>query len=179
MNTFKLSTIFLSLLVISFSTFAGMYKWVDEDGNISYSDQPPFKGAEKLDAPALTSVPPTKAPKKAQQSAQKIDKNVTKYTYLKITSPESEATIRDNGGNFSLSFAVKPKLNTKQGHYFTLNMDGKMVQDKFISTSASLNNIDRGTHKISVAVNDKSGKVLRKSKPITVYLHRQSILQNR
>jgi len=181
MNKLKLFPILFFVLFHTTATHAEMYKWVDKDGNISYSDQPPYKGAEKLEAPALTSVPATDIPEKKPEptsESDKEDKNkTTKYTYLRITSPENDATVRNNSGNFSISFNIQPSLNTKQGHYFSVHMDGKTMHDKLSSLSANMTNIDRGSHSLSVSVKDKKGKTIRKSKPITVYVHRQTVLK--
>ena len=179
MTKFKLSAIFICILFSYSSAFAQMYKWVDEEGNISYSDQPPYKGAEQLDAPALSTVSRTRAtPQKTEDSTEPTeDKEVTKYTELKITSPMNDATIRDNSGNFSISFSVKPALDTNFNHSFSVSMNGKVVKNNLTSGSASFSNIDRGTHNISVSVKDKSGKTLRKSKSVTIHLHRQSVIR--
>ena len=165
--------------IFTTSAVAEMYKWVDKEGNISYSDQPPFNGAEKLDAPALTTVAAPQLPVKKTTSTEKNTPDNEKsfrYTYLKITNPEHDATIRNNQGNFSISITIQPALNTKLGHYFGILLDGKTVQDKIFTTSASLTNIDRGTHKVSVVVKNKQGQILHQSKGITVHLHRRSAL---
>jgi len=181
MNIIKLIITLLLCAIFTSPAVAEMYKWVDKDGNISYSDQPPFKGAQKLDAPAISTVPAADVPDKPTAPSAEADKSkdnkTTSYTYLKITAPVDDATIRNNEGNFSVSITIKPALDTKHGHYFSVLMDGKTVQDKLYVSSASLNNIDRGTHKISVAVKNDKGKVLRKSKSITVHLHRQSAIK--
>ena len=181
MNIIKFIITLLLCAIFTSSAVAEMYKWVDEEGNISYSDQPPFKGAHKLEAPAISTVPATDVPEKqavtsTEPSKSKDDKS-TRYSYLEITSPVNDATIRNNEGNFSLSITIKPELDSKYGHYFSVLLDGKTVQDKVYVTSASLKNIDRGTHKISVAVKNDKGKVLSKSKSITVHLHRQSAIK--
>jgi len=181
MTKFKLLSVLLCILFNSSNALAQMYKWVDKEGNISYSDQPPFKGAEQLDAPALTTMPataiPKKSPAKAEPEEEDDKKEVTKYTELKITSPQNDATIRDNSGNFSIAFSAKPALDSNFGHYFSVSMDGKVIKNKLTSGSASFSNIDRGTHKISVSVKNKSGKTLLKSKSVTVYLHRQVVIR--
>ncbi len=178
MNKFKLLPILLFALFSSTNALAQMYKWVDEEGNISYSDQPPYKGAETLQAPPLSTVPAANTAKKKTTASAEPKKVITKYSYLKIVSPENDATVRNNAGTLSISFAIKPALNTEQGHYFSLTMDGKTVQDKLASTSVSLNDVDRGTHKLLISVKNKKGKTLRKSKPVTVYIHRQSRIRN-
>jgi len=152
-----------------------MYKWVDKEGNISYSDQPPYKGAEQLDTPALSTMPATAAAKKSAPAADEEAEEQTSYTDLKITSPQDDMTVRNNSGNFSIAISIKPALNTSQKHYLSLSMDGKVIKDKLSSTSVSLTNIDRGTHKLSVSVKNKEGKSLRKSKSITVHMHRQIV----
>lgn len=179
MKIIQLLALYLCLIFSSSTVLAQMYKWVDKDGNISYSDQPPYKGAEQLDAPALTTMQPTAIPKKTKASdtsdKEKEEEAPTVYSYLKITSPQNDMTIRDNSGNFSVSIGIKPALNTDQGHTLSLSLSGKVVKSKLSSTSINLTNIDRGTHKLSVSIKDKTGKTLRKSKPTTVHLYRQII----
>lgn len=174
MKIIKSLPLYLCLILISSTAFAQMYKWVDEEGNISYSDQPPYKGAEQLDTPPLATMPATKIPKKNKPSAatEEAEKE-TVYTALKITSPQDDMTIRNNAGNFSISVSITPSLNTAQGHTISLSMDAKVIKGRSSSTSFNLTNIDRGTHKFKVSVLDKKGKSLFKSKPITVHLFRQ------
>ncbi len=43
------STVFLVSLLLSASAAAGVYKWVDTDGRVHYSDKPPATKAELLD----------------------------------------------------------------------------------------------------------------------------------
>jgi len=177
MTKFKLSAFVICILFNSSSVYAQMYKWVDEEGNVTFSDQPPYKGAEQLDLPDLSTVGRTRAAPQQTEPVEDEKKEVTKYTELKITSPANDATIRDNSGNFSISFSVKPPLDTDFEHTFSVSLDGKVVKKNLTSSSASFSNIDRGTHNISVSVKNKSGKTLRKSKPVTIHLHRHSALR--
>jgi len=182
MKIIQLLALYLCVVFSSSTVFAQMYtqmyKWVDKDGNISYSDQPPHKGAAQLDAPALTTMQPTPPKKsKAPDASDKEDEAPTVYSYLKITSPQDDMTIRDNSGNFSISIGIKPALNTDQGHSLSLSLDGKVIKSKLTSTSISLTNIDRGTHKFSVSIKDKAGKTLHKSKSTTIHMYRQIVKQ--
>ncbi len=55
----------LVLLVVALPASAVMYKWVDKDGKIHYSDQPPPEGAKQsgvVNTPAPTTTPATAAP---------------------------------------------------------------------------------------------------------------------
>lgn len=55
------------LLVVAILAFAGpaaaqMYKWIDKDGKVHYSDQPPPADAKQQAAPATSSAPLSAAP---------------------------------------------------------------------------------------------------------------------
>ncbi len=171
------------LFLASSNAFAAMYKQIDEEGNVSYTDTPPYDGASPLDAPGLTFIPPTKVakkkPEKNQAEVSSQETKVTKYKSLKVESPVNDETIRDNNGNFSVSIAIEPALNVSQGHYLIVLIDGKALPEKMQSTSISLTNIDRGEHKIKAVIRDKKGKKLRQSKTVTVHVKRHSILRKK
>ena len=169
------TTLILTLL-LPFSAHSQMYKWVDEDGNVSYSDQPPFKGANTLAPPDLNTTPKVDIPKEKPKSILDSKPNETSYSFFKITAPENDATIRSNAGNFSASLGLKPALNTSQGHYISVFLDNKLVQDKLTSQSISFSNIDRGTHQIKAEIRNRAGKTISNSNTITVHMHRKSIL---
>lgn len=171
----------LLLLFLAMSTstaIAELYKWVDEEGNISYSDQPPFRDAEQLTPPGLNTTPAVKAPKQKTEPVEEEEAQF-KYSYFRITSPEQDATIRNNAGNFTIELGIKPALNTLLGHSISIFLDGKPVQENLLSTSASLQNIDRGSHSVTAVIKDKKGRVLLSSNNVTVHVHRVSILHRK
>ena len=176
-NTFPLIVI-LILTSVSFITHAEMYKWVDDEGNISYSDQPPEKNSKALEPPALTPIPSFKLPAKTIKKELPEEK-ITTYTKLVINSPKHNGTIHNNEGAFSISFSSKPALDIKQGDYFTVSLNNKTTHKNHLTTSASFKNIDRGTHTIMVRLKGKKGKTKISSSPITLHLQRHSVLKNK
>jgi len=175
----KLNALILSIftLVYAPSSIAEMYKWVDKEGKISYSDQPPVKDAKELEPPSLNATPAVTIPKKAKVFEEQLDEKATKYTSFKITSPVNDATIRSNEGSVNIAYSTKPALNIKEGHYYSIYLDGKIAQEKLTGSSVTLPYVDRGTHTISAAIKNSKGQTLRKSKTITIHLHRHSILK--
>lgn len=157
----------------------GLYKWVDKEGNINYSDEPPFEDAEALDPPQLSTTPAIKPVKKPVKTTDSREQRAFRYTLFNIQSPSQEETIRDNQGNVSISMAIKPALNIKLGHSITIILDGQPVNTDIKSSSSVLNNVDRGSHTVSAIIKDRSGKVLKRAAPVTLYLHRMSILHKR
>lgn len=166
----------LLTLIIPSTAYCEMYKWVDDEGNISYSDQPPFKGANTLTPPELSTLPTVNVPKQKATDEAATDNKQASYQLIKITSPLENETVRDNQGNITVTLGIEPALNIKQGHYISLLIDNKIAQDKLTGLSASFSNIDRGSHQITAIIKDRQGKILLSSSATTVHVRRQSIL---
>lgn len=151
---------------------AGVYKWVDPDGTVHYSDTPQT-GAEEVHVPppqTYTPAPYTPITPRAETPAVPVE-----YTRLTITAPEAEANIWDNTGAIPVNFTIEPALNIDRGHQVVVLIDGE-AQAPVKSTSATLENVERGSHTLQGQVIDAAGKVLISSPVITVHLHRQSVL---
>ena len=88
----------LLLLYLAFPLQAGLYKGLDEEGNVTYSDQP-FKHSKPMTPPSISVVGATKVPKKSEPTDSKELKKpaaVTKYTRFGILSPQNQQTIWNN-----------------------------------------------------------------------------------
>lgn len=74
---------------------AEIYKWVDKDGNIKYTDTPPPPGVKSLSTmgkKTVTPAPPTASPEASQVSPSANAKNQTSSTgKADNTSPEAQA----------------------------------------------------------------------------------------
>jgi len=166
----------LLILLLSPSVHAEIYKWVDERGNVHYGDEPAAPGAEPVqDLPGLsTYAPPSLPSMKSSEEAESAGASTVPahpgYKVLRIISPEPEATVRSAPGEVAVFVALDPVLY--EGDYLQVILDGKALPEKYTSTVIHLNNVDRGEHRISVAVHDSSGKKLKQSKSVTFYLHR-------
>lgn len=131
-----------------------VYKTVDENGNIIFTDKP-SEEAEKINIQDLETIAnPNPAKYRPGLNAAK-QKAAPAYKTFVVTSPENGAGIRSNNGNVSIELSLEPALNP--GHKITISMDGKEVGS---GTSVSLQNVDRGTHAISAKVIDASGNTL-------------------
>lgn len=94
-------------------------------------------------------------------------------TQIAILSPIDEATVRNNSGNIDVTVMVVPKLGEQQTIQLTL--DGKPVGEPGRNIQQQLHNIDRGSHQLSADLLE-NGKVIASAPPVTVFLHRASIL---
>ncbi len=156
---------------------AEVYKWVDEQGNTIYSDEP-HPGAEVLDAGEVQTIElPDPGPPPRLDKREAARRQAPAYKSISITSPEDEGTIREINGNFSVAVSVKPVLQAAYGHQVALYLDGSMVGEPGRKTNFALENIDRGAHKLRAAVLDADGSKLIESDTVTVYLFRNFIRQ--
>lgn len=165
---FTLLAIFLVLGALITSANAGVYKRVNPDGSIEFTDMPEEVGEKSIEVAPPSSYSPPPLPKPAAPTAA-AKKTAVSYESVAISSPAHDSTIRDNEGNISISVTSKPGLQT--GHSFILMLDGKEV-GKGPQSTFQLKNIDRGSHNLSVQVINGAGKIMVQSKPVTVHLHR-------
>ena len=165
------SHLLIYLVLVTVATAETVYKTMDEEGNIVFSDNL-TEGAEVIEIKEIQTIsfPETKSfdytpSKKKQSNAQ--------YTKLYITYPENDATIWNNEGNVSIEIKIEPALHEKD--LIVLFMDGKQLSTGTIP-QFSLTNIDRGTHAIDVAVKNAKDELLRRSAKIVFHLRRMSKL---
>lgn len=146
------------MMLFAFSLHAEkVYKTVDEDGNIIFTDKPSAE-SEEIELQELQTIknpnPAKYQPPQNKSSAQDL-KNL--YKSLLVTNPADGSGLRDNAGNVSISVSLQPSL--RPGHSLVITLDGKEIS-KGNSLSVSLSNVDRGTHNIGVSVIDSSGEQL-------------------
>ncbi len=153
------------------SAEAEIYKWILPNGTIKYSDRPPAEGAEKAELrPLVTYTPPplSAEPAEAAPQAEPASKGYESFT---IVSPANDATIRDNAGNVSLSFAITPSLTP--GHAIDVFVDGLKLS-RSNAPNVTLTNVNRGSHQIYAVIVDDAGVEAARTQTITVFLQRIS-----
>jgi hypothetical protein len=163
------------LILLAASVQADVYKSVNENGEIIYSDQP-TPNSQRIKLPEL---PTYKAPPvPAYSSTQKTVPTavVNPYKSVKIIEPENDATIRDNQGIVRVQVALDPPLMTKEGHKIQFYLNGEPHGMPVATTSISFSNLDRGTYTLSTSVMNTEGVVLMSSTPVVFHLHRESLL---
>ena len=143
---------FFSSFFIQGAVAETVYKTVDENGNVIFTDKP-SEEAETIKIQELENTIGNPNPAKYKPSPAKIEG--FSYKSFTVTSPANGAGVRSNNGNVSISLSLEPALN--RGHKIIISLDGKQIGT---GLSASLQNVDRGTHSISAKVIDSEGKSL-------------------
>lgn len=163
------------LLLLSGGAFATtVWKWVDKDGVVHYSDQP-VPGAVEVKVSAQVydaseaTIPETARPPARSQSTQQPE-----YTSLEITSPSNEQTIVGTGGVVSVSVSVVPGM--RSGHTLQVQLDGQVVsQPESRATSLELTNVTRGAHTLTASIVSIDGQVLMRSAPVTFFVQQPTV----
>ncbi len=134
-----------------------VYKTVDEDGNVVFSDQP-SDNAEVIQLQEVQTIDnPNKARLPSPSSRREAVDPADYYQALSFISPEPDEGYRNNAGNLSVSLSLQPGL--QRGHKVVIKLDGSEIASGR-ALSASVKNVDRGTHSLSAAVVDSSGQTL-------------------
>lgn len=170
LHTFA-TAIVLGLFLTS-SAHAELYKKVDEQGNITYSDVP--SGAAKpVQPPGLTTYgtpnqhkQTTKKPTDATKPAA-----VSNYTTLTIASPAADEVLHENSGAVTVKISLTPQLDIKSGHKLIVLLDQKSAAEAQ-SAEVALKEVDRGAHTLKVQVTDATGRVMKESTEVNFQLHR-------
>ncbi|ABO25425.1 conserved hypothetical protein [Shewanella loihica PV-4] len=161
-----------TLLLMTLGAQAAIYKWVDKDGKVHYSDTPVENSTQvefKENTENQIKLPPP-AVREPLTPAKEEPKELYK---LSISSPSEEETLRDNNGNITVIGSITPDLAA--GHVLVLLMDGKVVSTPQASPVFTLENVDRGEHKFEIKALAQNGKQLASTPPRTVFLHRATI----
>lgn len=164
-----LSRTLLALLLSSVcSAHAGLYKGLDEEGNVVYSDKP-FDEAKEFTPPNLSIIDATEVKPKPEPVIDEEKAADTRYSYFAINSPTNNQTIW-NEPQLLISLQIKPALNLTQGHSTWLIMDGKPKIRNSKSLSLSVGRADRGSHTLQAQIRDKKGKIIKRTRTITVHV---------
>lgn len=146
-----------------------VYRWVDEQGVVHFSDQP-HPGAQKLrveDAPTFTAPPtaPAQNPAAAGGSAPPAASCV-------IDSPSNEQTLMNT---WSVSGHIRMPQQVARDARVLLMLDGRVLTDVAdVSGSFNIAQIDRGAHTLAAQVQTADGQVICETPQITFYVHQPS-----
>ncbi|MDQ7017343.1 MAG: DUF4124 domain-containing protein [Gammaproteobacteria bacterium] len=163
----------LLLLLLSFNGQAALYKSIDDNGQVTYSDRPNLKTDKPLLLPSqniiqsINSKTPSEADKTDTSSQNK------NYQSLQILSPKNDSTLRSNNGEISLILQLEPKLQKQ--HQIRILLDGKEVKLSH-SLITIVPNVSRGQHNLSAQVIDAGQHILISSPAHTLHLQRHSKL---
>ncbi|MEM6708741.1 MAG: DUF4124 domain-containing protein [Pseudomonadota bacterium] len=175
-----------ALLASSATAATRIYKTVDENGNVVYTDVAPKEpeDAERMEI----KLPELNQFEQAESEPQSAVENLTPaddeadsedepgpivYQRVALVTPTDDEAIRANNGNLTLQAQILPALDPN--HQLRFFVDGAPVGTTR-SLTMPLSNVDRGTHTAQVVVINAEGGVAAQSAAHTFHVLRFSIL---
>jgi len=165
--------ILILLVLFACQAHAEIYKSINADGEVVYSDTA-TQGAETVKMPALPTYTPPPAP--SFTPVRQIQQKTDFYKSFVIVSPANEETIRNNLGILNIDAKLVPALQVGLKHRVQFFLNGEPYGKPVGKTSLTVSNLDRGDYTLSAAVVDAGGKVLISTGDVVLYMKRHSIL---
>lgn len=154
---FGLSGLALYFILTSTNlTAQEVYKWIDADGNVHFSDQP-SEGADKVDIKPISTLPAIRLPPDSEPPSSPGNQDNTAPTTLTIESPANGSAFHSTEGKVNIAISVKPELPSNS--MLLIKIDGKEVS-RGQDTQTTASELDRGEHNLTAEVIDSSGKAL-------------------
>ncbi|MDR3476520.1 MAG: DUF4124 domain-containing protein [Gammaproteobacteria bacterium] len=170
-----------TLLFFSFScTAETIYKQTDKNGNIVYTDTPqqnaqaviiPTDSTASISTvPTTIPSPPTKPSEPASASTSTSPSSApdaprVAYTTFILAAPADQETFQ-NQRLIPIKVMIVPDLQS--GDKTQLYLDGKPYGSPAEGSDLALNNVDRGSHTVSVVILSKDNTILKSSNSITI-----------
>lgn len=150
---------------------AGIYRHVDADGKVSYTDQPPAD-AESVDLPPANvlemGIRPAPVPENPPEKA--VPAGPVPYTSLVVDGPTG--TLSNPTDPVSIGAISEPPL--QEGHRLVLLHNGAEAKGDG-SGMLTFPWIDRGEHTFIAEIRDAAGKLLIRSQPHVFVVFRSSV----
>lgn len=144
---------------------ADVYKTVDKDGNIKYTDKPATEKAEKLELREINTVPGAQ-PLPQSVPVNSYDSQPAALNYqIAIMSPRSDVTIPVGQRDLAIAISLNPGL--QQGHLLVYFMNGELLEETTMN-NIIVKDVPRGTHTLVVEAIDANGQSLGTSPPVIV-----------
>jgi hypothetical protein len=173
----------LFLVVMATPLMAQVYKVVDKDGNVTFTDQPPGDGSKPVELAPISVIEAPKYEKKPAaeaedgEGAEEMSLAQLRRIYgdLAIVSPQQEESVWRPDGPIPVAWSVGNAL--QPGMQVTIYLDGKMYTST-TQVMIPIAGLDRGEHTVKAELRDKRNRVVSASDSITFFV-RQPGLYNR
>lgn len=143
-----------------------VYRHVDRDGVVHYSDQPPSKGARPVDLPPIQVIAP---PDRAAAAVAPVD-GVAETPALSIVAPMPGQAFRDDDPRLDVSVRVDRPLPEGHGLLYLLDGAAQNAQPTR-ALNFRLQGLARGAHQIGVVTLDAAGREVARAAPVTIHVN--------
>ena len=175
---------FLVLFLACFcmTAYGQIYKVVDKDGNVTYTDQAPGDGSEPMKLPELSVV---STDYEAEQATSEVDQVVEEeegaeltrrelrrlYRDFRISRPAPEETFWGTENTVVVGWESPEPLQEGMKVQFTIDGAKQPASQENMMALT----LDRGAHTVSALLLDARGRPLATAETVTFYVHQQTV----
>ncbi|MBX3702151.1 MAG: DUF4124 domain-containing protein [Steroidobacteraceae bacterium] len=150
-----------------------IYRWVDKDGVVHYSDQPGAPGAKRVEVILPNSYEPEPSDLGVgAQGGWQPEPEVSPYTSLVIVQPTHDQVFF--GGDTAVTVAANLGGTLRPGHTLVFFLNGSR-RDTDAGGNLTLTSVERGTHLLRASVLDQNGNMVISSAQIAFHVRQPSI----
>jgi hypothetical protein len=191
MNLKTHKTLFLILVAFFLAITAGqltaqVYKVVDEEGNVIYTDTPPADGSKPIELRPISVIEaPTyeQTPRADEESSEGEDAKEMSIGYLRknykdfaIVAPKQEESIWNPQKGITVAWNVGYRL--QEGMQVTVFLDGTQ-QATTSEQIIPLTGLERGEHTITAELKDAKNRKIASAEPVTFFIRQPTIYNRR
>lgn len=183
-ETLFLLTLVLSMIIAG-PLLAQVYKTVDEDGNVVYTDQPPKDGAEPIklrpisviEAPVYEKAEPADPDAAAEEESKEKPLRFLRkhYEAFMIVSPEQEESIWYANGVVPVAWSTPSPL--EPGMQVTVSVDGR-AQPPTTEPVIAFTGLERGEHTATAVLTDARNRHIATAETVTFFIRQPNIYTN-
>lgn len=163
--TMKTLIVLLALFSISLPLAAQpIYKIVDEDGNITYTDQKPADDAEPMNLPEINVMQGEAAEIPIPQPSDGEDSPALNF---RIVSPQNEERIFADGDTLSVTLGSDVQIPPTAQVVIFVN---DVAQPPIQRMTASFESMDPGQHSLRAELQTAAGRVLASTETVSFFM---------
>lgn len=182
-KTFLLTLTVLFLALTATPLTAQVYKIVDKDGNVTYTDQPPKDGSKPIDLKPISvvetpkyEVPPKKAAAGEDGQQMSVRELRRMYRDFAIVAPQSEESIWHPEAPITVAWSTGAPL--QKGMSVSISVDGKL-QASTENRAIPVADLDRGEHTVTAELKNARNQRIATAEPVVFFIRRPNIFNNR
>jgi hypothetical protein len=145
-------------LLFTLNASAELFKWVDQDGVIHYSDKRPADTAQQQELSGHLA-----RLRKKKEEAKEDNQNI--YEEFSVTQPQKDSVVRDADSNVDIVIQINPPLTEK--HFLQIYLDGLEVGEKTKFTNLTLKEVKKGIHRLQGKIIDENAQVISTTEEVT------------
>jgi Domain of unknown function (DUF4124) len=165
----------LLCLLCSLALAATVYRWVDENGVVHYSDQP-HPNAEKMQVHAAQTYKPSAldTPSAGGGGGSSASSSASPYRGCAVVQPQ-DGQAYANVDSLTVVVQTDPQLH--QGDKVYVMIDGQAVNGGApTGPQFVLSPVERGSHTAQAQVKDAGGAIMCQTPTVTFEVHQNSLL---